>query len=785
MIHYDWARIHMPRMKRLALGVFVTLVIGVIGGWLWLLSSLPKTDGTLSVTGLKQSVEIRRDDKGVPHIMAQTEHDAYMALGFVHAQDRLWQMDFLRRLGAGRLSEIVGEATLPSDRRMRTLGLYRLAQSTIKRLPADTRAAIEAYTRGVNAYLESRNGAWPLEFYVLRYRPEPWKPADSLVWSRAMAIFLSRNWREEVLQTRIKKALGADVLPVLFPDFPSDGPRTLAALETLWGNPLAAGSASNSWAIAGQRSATKNPLLANDPHLRFRTPALWYLAKIDWPGSRLTGATVPGVPFMILGQNQHIAWGFTSAETDVQDLFVEKLDTGNPGWYRAPEGARPFDTHREVIKVRNQPDVAVTVRRTRHGPVISDLSPDLASLVPDGHVLSLATPALRADDESAQASFLLNRAKNWDQFRNAVRHWHSPHLNITYADRDGNIGMIAAARIPLRNEGDGRFPAEGWSGEFDWTGWIPFEELPQSYNPRNGMIANANNPTAKADYPYILGRFRTPGYRAQRLDQLLKDAPTADMSDMIRIQNDSVSVAARDLLSLLLKTRPKTELAGRVHALLRGWDGTMARNIPQPLIFIAWLRALDRRLLADELGDLYKYYGGLHTQTVKIILQRATGWCDNKNSAAEETCDDQIAAALTDAMDELSQRFGADFTRWQWGDAHRVRFDHPVLGRLPLIGNLFNVRLPADGGPYTLNRGMIRASSAAPYASVHGAGYRAVYDLATPDKSRFIISPGQSGNWFSPHYDDLAESWRNSGWLLLRMPDNDADRLKLEPRNPR
>jgi penicillin amidase len=774
----------MRLVKRTLLGLLFTLVIVVVGGWLWLRTSLPTTDGLVAIDGLQQSVEIQRDQNGVPHIKAKSEHDSYVALGYVHAQDRLWQMDFLRRLGAGRLSEVLGEATVRSDRYMRTLGLYRLAQTSIARMPPDARAAIDAYTQGVNAYLDSRNGAWPLEFYLLRYRPERWKPTDSLAWSRTMGIFLSRNWREEVLRAQIKLSLGEEALPVLFPDYPENGPRSLATYKDPLDNPFAVTSASNSWAVSGSRVTTKKPLLANDPHLRFRTPALWYLAKIDRPGLSLTGATVPGVPFMVLGQNNHIGWGFTSAETDVQDLFVERLDITDQNRYLIPEGTKAFVTRTETIKVRDRPDLKLKVRTTRHGPVISDNFPGLRSLVPKGHILALSTPALREDDGSALASYRLNQATNWRQFRDALRTWHSPHLNITYADKEGNIGLIAAARIPLRKAGDGRLPVEGWSGKYDWTGWIPFDYLPQNFNPPDGIIANANNPVASAKYPHELGRWRTPGYRAQRLLHLLKTNPSTNVAAMTKMQNDSVSVAAHDLLRLMLRISPHSEESGRIMALMRGWDGTMARDIPQPLIFLSWLRALDRRLLADELGSLYAHYGSLHTQTIKEILQRATGWCDDKSTPRKESCDDQIAGSLADAMNELSDRFGQDFTRWQWGDAHIARFDHPVLGRLPYIGNLFNVRIPSDGGPYTLNRGMIGLSSDAPYASVHGAGYRAVYDLASRDRSRFIISPGQSGNWFSSHYSDLTERWRDGGWLSLSPSTQSPQVLMLTPRKP-
>jgi len=774
----------MRLVKRLFLGLLLTLLFAVVGGWLWMLTSLPKTDGDQAIAGLRSAVEIRRDRNGVPYIKAQTEHDAYVALGYVHAQDRLWQMDFLRRLGAGRLSEILGEPTIGSDRYMRTLGLYRLAQKAVDRLPEDARAAIDAYTQGVNAYLDSRNGAWPIEFYLLRYRPERWKPADSLVWGRTMGIFLSRNWREEALRARIRQTLGADALPVLFPDYPADGPRTLAGLGDGLVNPLAAGSASNSWALSGDRTLSQKPLLANDPHLRLRTPSLWYLAQIDWLGGSLAGATVPGVPFMVLGQNSHIAWGFTSAETDVQDLFVEKLDTADPASYRTPEGARPFEARTETIRVRDHADVKLTVRGTRHGPVISDILPYLKSVALEGHVLALATPALSEDDDTALASYKLIHAENWQQFRDALASWHAPHLNITYADKGGNIGLIAAARIPLRHAGDGALPAEGWTGEFDWTGWIPFADLPQVYNPASGIIANANNPAEPANYPHSMGRPRTSGYRARRLQELLIPVRKADTAAMTPIQNDSVSLAARDLLATLLRTEPRSEEAGRVHALLRGWDGAMARNIPQPLIFMAWLRALGRRLLSDKLGDLYPHYGGLHLQTIMTILERDTGWCDDRTTPKKESCDDQVAASLANAIAELSERFGPDLTRWQWGDAHVARFDHSVFGQLPMLGGLFNVTLPADGGPYTLNRGMISPSSDTPYASIHGAGYRAVYDLAVRDRSRFVVSPGQSGNRFSSHYEDMAERWRDGGWIEMKTPDRESKVLTLKPKRP-
>ncbi len=767
---------------RIALGLAVLVVIVGTGVWFWLRTSLPTTDGTIALGGLENPVEIRRDKYGVPYIRAQNERDAHFALGFVHAQDRLWQMDFLRRAGAGRLSEVLGPRPLSSDKFMRTLGLYRLAQASIERLPPEARQTLEAYTAGINAYLASRNGAWPLEFYVLRYSPEPWHPADSLVWGKTMAMYLSRNYREELLRAAIRDRLGEKSLDTLLPAYPAAGPRTLASLLDDFRNPLAEASASNAWILSGKHTTTGKPFLANDPHLRFRTPALWYLARIEAPTLSLTGATVPGVPFMVLGHNRRIAWGMTTAETDVQDLFIEKLEPSDASWYRTPEGARPFATRTETIRVRDMADVTLEVRETRHGPVVSDLSPDLRAMTPNGHVMTLATPTLLPDDDTATALYRINRATGWQQFRDALRSWGTPHQNLSYADTDGNIGLIAPALIPIRKAGDGSVPGSGSDGTHDWKGFIPFDELPQILNPPGGTIANANNPTAPANYPYLMGRGRTPGYRAERIAQVIGTGKH-DIASMLTLQHDSISLMAHDMIPLLLQTRPRTEQAGQIHAMLRGWNGVMARAIPQPLILIAWLRALDRRMFADELGPLYDHYQGLNILSIKTVLTGDRAWCDDTTTPAAETCDDTVSAALDEALSGLSAAYGIDPTRWQWGEAHVVRFDHPVLGFVPVLGSLFNVRLPADGGPFTLNRAHIDTSSAAaPYASVHGAGYRAVYDMANPDRSRFIVSPGQSGNWFSPHYDDLAALWRDGGSLTL--PPNlpaDADTLRLVP----
>jgi penicillin amidase len=769
-------------LTRLLAGFIVILLVAVGGGWLWLRSSLPQLDGTIALAGLSAPVEVTRDRYGVPHIRAQTDRDAFFALGFVHAQDRLWQMDFQRRFTAGRLSEVVGPRGLASDRMMRTLGLYRLAEGTVQRLSPGARATVEAYAAGVNAYIARHRGAWPPEFYLLRYRPERWTPADSLVWGRMMGLFLSRNWHEEALRAVLAKRLSAAQLELLFPPYPSDAPTTLARLLGI-GTPVF-GEASDEWVLSGAHTASGKPLLANDPHLRLRMPGIWYLARIDTPDFSFAGATVAGVPFPILGHNRRVAWGFTSAESDVQDLFVERVDPKDPGRYLVPGGSAPFETRTERIKVRGAPDDTITIRATRHGPVISGLAgASVEGIAGPGAVVALQTPTLAPDDHTADALYHLARARNWREFRDALRQWDSPQQNIVYADVNGRIGYIAPARLPIRRSGDGSLPSPGWDGSHDWTGFVAFDDLPQAVDPARGVLFNANNPAGPPGRAEAYGGVASMGWRARRIRQLLSGSRHFTLADMTAMQMDTVSLSARALLPLLLPARPATALGQKALSLMRGWDGTMDRNRPQPLIYTAWLRALVRLIFADEVGEAYPTWARLHAAQVIAVLTRHPAWCDDVRTQARESCADRVAAALDQATAELAARHGDDPAAWRWGTAHQALFDHPVLGRLPVIGPLFDVDLPVSGGADTLNRGLSDIEDPRrPYASIHGAGYRGVYDLAALDRSRFIVAPGQSGNPFSPHYADLAGMWRAGGFLTI-APDAgpDADRLVLSP----
>jgi penicillin amidase len=788
----------MMRWLRWILLIVIVLPLTLAAGaYLWLRTSLPQTSGTIALAGPTSEIRIIRDASGVPRIEAANDRDAAFALGFLHAGDRLFQMDMMRRLGAGRLSELLGEATFGTDRTMRTLGLYRAAEAQFPLLSPPLRAVLESYAAGVNAYL-AQGGALPPEYAILRAAPEQWRPADSLVWGKYMALLLSGNYRRELAHARVASHVTAEQLSQLYPEYPAEAPVTLTTLAALYRTlpldrilaslPEAVGPtfASNNWVIDGKHTVSGKPLLANDPHLGFATPDIWYLARIDTPELHLAGATSPGAPFIIIGHNQRIGWGMTTTESDVEDLFIERPDPADPSRYLvpssvAPGGSLPFETRQEVINVRGSGAVTVTIRSTRHGPVISDLGTP-ASGPPNGDVLALETTFLSGDDRTPEGLWGISRARNWDEFSAALANVVAPQENIVYADVDGNIGFAAPARVPIRAKGDGWMPVPGWSGEFDWTGFIPFAELPRALNPPSGRFVSANNKIVPDDYRYFLGRDWDLPNRAARINALLDATPRQSPDSSASIQADTLSLAAQALLPLMTAIAPENERAAAALDMLKAWDGRMDADKVAPLIFTAWLRDLNRVLFAERLGGAFADYWDLHPDVVAGILKQHKEWCSDAAKPGATDCNARLAQSLRDALDQLTTRFGEDMARWRWGRPHAAAFPHPFFARIPVLNGLFLVAVPADGGTDTVNRGgMAIQDPDRPYRDRHGAGLRMILDFADLDSGRFIVVPGQSGNPMSHHYADLLEPWRRFSWLRLG-PDTSGDTLVLEPR---
>ncbi|HWB48825.1 MAG TPA: penicillin acylase family protein [Stellaceae bacterium] len=768
-------------------GVLVTLLVIAGGGFLVIRTSLPAVAGRISVKGLHGEVTITRDGDGVPTITAQDDDDVSFGLGFVHAQDRLFQMEMQRRYGAGRLAELIGAAAVPVDRQMRVLGLYRAAEAAFPKLSPEVRHGIEAYCAGVNAYIASRGLALPPEFLMLRFSPEPWKPADTLVWGKLMDFQLGGNYRGELLRARLARTASPADMAFLYPDYPKDAPRTLAALLPLYRRlplgPLYAALpegmgphyASNNWVVDGAHTASGKPLLANDPHLGFSTPGFWYLARLKTPQHDIAGATAAGVPLVIIGHNEKIAWGFTTTTADIEDLFIEKLDPQDPGHYMVADASLPFRTRRETITVRDGDPVTLTVRATRHGPVVSDTLPEGTS--DPGYVLALRTTFLDDDDSSAEALWDIDRAGDWAGFKAGLRHLAGPPQNVVYADAGGTIGFIAAGHIPIRKSGDGWLPVPGWTADYDWDGYIPFDQLPQETNPASGHFVSANNKIVPDSYPYFISRDWDLADRARRIEQLLAAAPRQSPEASAAIQADTLSLEAARLVPLMTRIVPSGDMAREAVDRLKDWDFHMDADKVEPLLFTAWLRAFAHSVLFARLGDAAADYWDLKPQIMYAVLTERPDWCADRKQPGRETCESRLSEALDTAIDELRRGYGNEMSQWQWGRAHIAEFPNALFERIPGLRDWLRVAIPTPGGYDTVNRGpsLIR-DEAHPYVQRFGAGLRIITDLAAPAQSRMMIAPGQSGNPLSPHYADLLSRWRAFGWMV---PDRAAPAATL------
>jgi penicillin G amidase len=621
--------------------------------------------------------------------------------------------------------------------------------------------------------------------------PEPWTPVDSLLWGQLMIQQLAGNWRDEIARARAIASQPAAQVEELWA-LPSDGTATLASLyrsldlERLaaWlPAPLGPSTASNEWVIAGTQTVSQKPLLANDPHLGLGAPGQWYLARIVTPTLTLTGATAPGVPAMILGHNGRIAWGFTTTNADQFDLFLERIDPADPARYLTPEGSQAFATRTEIIKVRGEPDVVVTVRATRHGPVLSDALRSLDDATPGGHALALSSPSAYHADRTAEALFRLNRAGGWDEFLDALLAWHAPMQNIVYADIDGHIGFIAPALIPQRKSGDGRLIRPGWSGEFDWDGFLPFDALPRAFDPPRGQLVNANNRIVDDNFPLFITRDWDAPYRAQRIEEMLGATSQHDKGTMQAMLADPVSLYARDIRARLDRVSPTDDHARQALARLRSWDGSMTRERPEPVILHAWMRELQLALFGNWPAEQLGVRGTERPEVLLAALDGHSAFCRDRQGG----CEAAVARSLSTALDNLSSRYGADMATWRWKRAHRAPFRHLLFDRVPVLRDWLLFNVPTDGDNYTVNRGAWRSSqSGEPFAHIHGAGYRAIYDLANFAESRFMVAPGQSGHPLSRHWGDLIEPWANGQHFTITGEraalQAEGRTLRLEPR---
>jgi penicillin amidase len=741
-----------------AIGVIVLLLAVLVVSAMWL--TIPGVDQTAPIAGLSGAVDITYDANWVPRIRAGSETDAASALGFLHARDRMFQMELMRRAASGRLSELAGPATLPLDRMMRTLGLRHHAVADFSTLPQDARTMLEAYARGVNAWIDLK-GRFAAPEFLLLGSPERWEATDSLLWAKTMGLWLSMNWRQELARQALAGRVPAATLEQLWPPqvgvpasdamntpstrFAEAASRLLAVLPRFPGPYTLPQSASNAWVVDGRHSTTGAPLLAGDPHLAFGFPGIWYLARVDLPGRTLAGATAPGVPFLVLGHNGKIAWTFTTTGADVQDIFIETA--AGPGEYQTPSGPEPFAVREERIKVRGQADVVLTVRATRHGPVISDLDH------PDGPILAVAMGNLQPNDSAAAGLLALNRAGSVQEAGAAAAEITSPVQNLVVADAK-TIGLFVTGRVPIRKSGDGSAPVPG-DGSHDWTGWASGEQLPHIVSPQSGRIVNANEPVWKPDFPTFMGRDTFGPWRANRIREMLERSDRHTPADFAAMQTDVVDTFAKQMVPTLLAVPDVTGAPAKALDLLRGWDASAVMDSPAPLIFNAWMDAFYNAVLKH--AGLTAGVGAPVSDFVASVLSPAGAhWCDGD-------CAPLLRDSLSDAVRDLSARFGEDPATWRWGEAHQAVFGHPVLRTVPVLGSLSTISVPTPGDDNTVDRGGTNAA----FQSVHGAAYRAVYDLADLDHSLFMVTPGQSGNPFSSHARDFLLRWRDGATITL------------------
>jgi penicillin amidase len=762
--------------------VLLVLVAILAGAGVWFVRRpWPQTNGTTPIPSLQSPVQVVRDRWGVPHIYAQNEHDLFFAQGYVHAQDRLWQMDFSRRICSGNLSAVLGDGILDVDRFMRTIGLRRAAEKDWEALDDDTRAILEAYAEGVNAYIKANRRRLPLEFTLLGIQPAPWTPIDSLSWGKLTSLQLGGNYNVELLRARVVAALdktaaqelllphGDGVALFVPPEargydwLTSARFEGLDAVAALLGNPNYEWG-SNNWAVHGSRTATGMPMLANDTHLSLGMPSLWYENGLHGGRFDVAGVTFPGVPMVIIGHNQRVAWGVSNMGPDVQDLYIEKLnDPTNPSQYEFLGEWLDLQVVEDVIQVRNRAPVTLKVYITRHGPILNDVIGELDSAEP----LALQWTAL--DSSSLfQAIRLVNLATDWNEFRRALSYWDVASQNFVYADVDGHIGYQATGRIPIRAAGhQGLLPVPGWTGEYEWQGSVPFDELPSLLDPSTGFVATANNKVVPDDYAYLLSYEWSSGYRAQRIIDLLAANDRVTVQDMQHIQAQTYSPPASALRPYLLAVEPQDDVQAQALAQVEAWDLCYETDRAGASVYQVWYWFLARNTLQDELGDelLDEYLDSsrMHMPTmIALMAQPESTWFDDVSTAQTETRDDIVRRSLADAVEWLSERYGKAPERWKWGRMHTMTFVHQPFGQsgIGLLEYIFNSKtIPARGDAFTVDAAAFSFQD--PFVVQHGVSQRMIVDLSELDNSLAVHTTGQSGHVFHPHREDFVSMWQN------------------------
>ena len=799
----------MRKIFKWSIGISVLLIsvaifLGALGYGI-LLRTLPNDSGFMKLAELETPVEVTFDQHAVPHIQAGSLSDAMHALGYIHARDRLWQMIFLRRVGQGRLSEIVGDATVDTDIFLRTLDMAGAAQKSYEKLQPRTQKALIAYTSGINAFMsretrlfEPRFGA---EFLIFGHEPEKWEPWNSVLLLKIMGFSLGSNLDREIQRLAMaSKGFSPQEIDDIVSYSPRDNPPPLPDLRKLYGfgeegklienaslddeiNPFflnwkTGETASNNWVISGSRTESGKPILANDPHLGYTAPSTLYLAHLsftdDGKQHEIIGGTLPGIPMVITGRNSRAGWGLTTTGLDSQDLYIEKIHPEDDTLYKTHTGWGKFLTEEIEVKISGGKSKTFTKRSTRHGPVLPDGFRELSKLLPDRHVGALQWLGLAEDDTTLDTLMHSMFAENVSDLLEGAKYAVSPMQSLVAADVDGDIGLATPARVPVRdaaNQIAGRAPVLGWRDEYEWKGFVQAGVLPKFINPTQGAIATANAKYFAPDYPHHITFDWAEHFRQARAEELVLGENGKHTIDLSRnIMADDFSPPLHELVQLALAAElDGVGERGDVFDALKSWDGRMNTDRTEPLIMLAWFKNLHEAILKDDLGDQYKLFDRGRITKIIHILKRGTArdWCDNRDTETKESCTIILSQTFDATLAELKSKYGAKWQDWKYGVAHISYSEHRPFGKVNPLSKVFNVTVESGGGPYTLHRGQTDFGEEGPYRSRHGAAYRAVYDFSDLNKSMFIQSTGQSGNFLSQHYRDFAKPWSQSKFIPM------------------
>ncbi len=792
----------MNRTLKIVLSLAATLIVILIAfgiiSYSVLKGKIPEYNGEQVVSGLINDVHVYRDSFAVPYIIAEDELDAAFALGYVHAQERLFQMDMTRRAGEGRLSEVLGSKTIPFDKMFRTLGLYKTVCRDYEKLSPMSKKYLDAYSKGVNAYIKSADGNLTFEFDVLGYDPYPWKPEHSLVLAKLLAWELNISWWTDIAFSDLVQKLGMEKVAEIIPDFDENAPTIIPSkLKKLAKVPLGlyqvdkkyrefAGFVgthigSNNWVVNGKKSESGSVLIANDPHLAFQAPGKFMFVVIRSDSLNGEGFTAPGLPAFIIGKNQNIAWVLTNVMADDSDFYIETLDSTKTHYLLDNEWKK-LDIASDTIVVKDSANVIFDIAKTHRGPIISGIHPyDVLykNKYQDETTLSMRWTALGFTDE-VFTLLSVNKAKNWKDFTAALKHFVAPGQNFVYGDDQGNIGYVCAVKLPLRSDNSPTMVYDGTTTEHDWKGFVPYSKMPKLFNPSQNYIASANNKTIK-DFPYHISNLWEPASRIKRITEFLTSKETHSIEDFKKYQMDFYSFYAKDITKYIVEAFGEDEIDDQnlklAVDLLSKWDFVMDKQSQTPTIYAVFFQKLMENIFLDEMGkELFNEYIFVanvpYRKIQEMLKSEDSSWWDNIKTEKVETKNEIIKQSLIDAVKELEGKFGNNVADWQWRNLHSVTFAHPFSGASPLLSKVLDIGpFPISGDGTTIFN--TEYSFTKPYKSKLGPALRFLYDFAKPDEVNFILTTGEAGYFMSDHYDDMTEMWLKGKYIKVNINTSD------------